>query len=335
MKQKANHYSPLTSKILIALFLSVSLISLVGYISAMEVPEMPKWPDYFQGNLRNGEDREDKGRIKEQIEQWPANENSKSASGCPEGDCDGKEISSSIEEERVPGSEEDVLKADAPTHIATPILNVKAKGSGILGKTDKAEVDHFSEDPITREQEKAIIATGLLTRHAEISESIYLMEQQLKQAQLIIELMEILGPDIPIEISPGKFKNFGDTPAGKRITSEMAIADLRDRADLFDLEMKVIAAGQKIDNALNPQTEIVEFEDDQQTMASETKPVAEYQLREIMGGEGNLQAIFSSDDGIVSLKEGEKLPSGGEIIQITQEFVELNKFGQTVILRIK
>ncbi len=323
MKQKAKPNIPL-----ITLFLIVCLVSLVGYISAREVPEMPKWPDYFQGNFMNNRDQEDK----DQNVNRPASENSKATNGCPKGDCEGKEISSLIEEERIPGFKEDDLEIDAPIHIEISIPE-EAEDPDILNETD--EVDHFSEDPLTREKEKVIITTGLLSRHAEITESIYLMEQQLKQAQLIIELMEILGPNVPVEISPGKFKNFSDTPAGKRIASEMAIAALRGRADLFDLEMKVITAGQKIENALKPQAEIVEFEDNQQAKARETKPLPEPRLREIIGGEGNLQAIFSLDDEIVSLKAGEKLPTGEELIQITQEFVELSKFGQTVILRIK
>lgn len=328
MKQKAKPNIPLITRILITLFLIVCLVSLVGYISAREVPEMPKWPDYFQGNFMNNQDQEDK----DQNVNWPASENSKATNGCPEGDCEGKEISSLIEEERILGYKEDDLEIDAPIHIEISIPE-EAEDPDILNETD--EVDHFSEDPLTREKEKVIITTGLLSRHAEITESIYLMEQQLKQAQLIIELMEILGPKVPIEISPGKFKNFSDTPAGKRIASEMAIAALKGRADLFDLEMKVVTAGQKIENALKLQAEIVEFEDNQQTKARETKPVPEPRLREIIGGEGNLQAIFSLDDEIVSLKEGEKLLTGEELIQITQEFVELSKFGQTVILRIK
>ncbi|MCY3674154.1 MAG: hypothetical protein OXH65_10730 [Paracoccaceae bacterium] len=335
MKQKEKPYIPLTSRILITLFLIVCLVSLVGYISAREVPEMPKWPDYFHGNFLDNQDQEDKDQIKEQNENWLANKNSKATNGCPEGDCETKEIPSLIAEERIQGYKENVLGVDAPIHIETPIPDEEAEEQDILVEADEVEVDHFSEDPLTREQEKVIIATGLLSRHAEITESIYLMEQQLKQAQLIIELMEILGPDVPIEISPGKFKNFSDTPAGKRIASEMAIAALKGRADLFDLEMKVITAGQKIENALKPQAEIVEIEDNQQTKARETKPVPEPRLREIIGGEGNLQAIFSLDDEIVSLKEGEKLPTGEEIIQITQEFVELSKFGQRVILSIK
>ncbi len=331
MKQKAKPYIPLTSRILTTLFLIVCLVSLVGYISAREVPKMPKWPDYFQGNFLNNQNWEDK----DQNENWLTNENRKTTNGCPEGDCEGKEITSLIEEERIQGYKENVLGADDPIHTETPIPDEEVEDQDLLVKADEIEVDHFSEDPLTREKEKVIIATGLLSRHAEITESIYLMEQQLKQAQLIIELMEILGPDVPIEISPGKFKNFSDTPAGKRIASKMAIAALKGRADLFDLEMKVITAGQKIDNALDPQTEIVEFEDNQQTKASETKSVLERRLREIIGGEGNLQAIFSLDDEIVSLKEGEKLPTGEEIIQITQEFVELSKFDQTEFLRIK
>ena len=328
MKQKAKPNIPLTFRILITLFLIVCLVSLVGYISAREVPKMPKWPDYFQGNFLNNQDQEDK----EQNVNWLTNEISKATNDCPEGDCEGKEISSLSEEERILGYKEDGLEIDAPIHIEISIPE-EAEDPEILGETD--EVDHFSEDPLTREKEKVIITTGLLSRNAEITESIYLMEQQLKQAQLIIELMEILGPNVPIEISPGKFKNFSDTPAGKRIASEMAIAALKGRADLFDLEMKVITTGQKIDNALNPQAEIVEIEDNQHTKARETKPVSEHRLREIIGGEGNLQAIFSLGDEIVSLKEGEQLPTGEELIQITQEFVELSKFGQTVILRIK
>ena len=103
MKQKVKSNIPLISQICITLFLIVCLVSLVGYISAREVPEMPKWPDYFQGNYLSNQDWKDKDQIKKQNQNWLVNENSKATNGCPEGDCEGKEIPSLIEGERNPG----------------------------------------------------------------------------------------------------------------------------------------------------------------------------------------------------------------------------------------
>ena len=346
MKQNIFKKIPLSGPILTGMFLIVGLVSLFSYISAKEVTEMPKWPEYFQSGLRLPNHPEGGTISKDQVD----TENASKITLCPDGNCEVNTrpaglVSSSSEwnVETFPASEEPIqTSSDLSSRqqgsqelVATSPSTGAVKG--LVEDSDKSGgmAIPFSEDPITREMENELIATGLLSRHAEITESIFLMEQQLKQAQLIIGLMEILGPDIPIEISPGVFKNFRNTPAGNKIASEMAVETLESRAEIFDLEMKVLTARKKIENAMNPLHSIAEYQAAKELETSDPLPRHEPILREIIGGEGNLQAIFSIGDKIVSFKRGDNLPTGEEVIQITREFVELEQGGQTIMFRIR
>lgn len=334
---------PFSGLILIGIFIVTTLVPLFDYISAKEVTEMPKWPEYFQSGLRVPNDLETGTIINDQDDP----ENATNKSFCPDGNCDGNVKHSDLASSSSQGKIEaipDSLEIFSTTSELTPIQQntliseVPMPSPGTvkdLAKISEGMPIPFSDDPITRERENELIATGLLSRHAEITESIFLMEQQLKQAQLIIGLMEILGPDIPIEISPGVFKSFRNTPAGNKIASEMAVGTLESRAEIFDLEMKVLTAKQKIESAMNPLHGLVDIQAINEIEASNPIPDHEPILREIIGGAGNLRAIFSIGDEIVSLTKGEILPSGAKIIQITQEFVALDKVGQPMMFRIK
>ena len=335
--------------ILIGLFLIMGLVPLFGYISAKETTEMPEWPEYFQSGLRVPDDSVVEMIINEEVETEKENKSSRKSNKCPEGNCNnidilagiapmnaiaGTEVGSEVKAQLPTSQDRPPIQPD-PLELSSSVPPQEVIEDWSREDEDEARLIPFSEDPITREMENELIETGLLSRHAEITESIFLMEQQLKQAQLIIELMEILGPDLPIEISPGQFKNFSNTPAGNKIASELAVEKLKSRAEIFDLEMKVLNARKKIEEAMKPLNGMVEHQVAQQLDVSESIPVQEPKLREIIGGEGNLQAIFSVGEKIISLNQGDKLPSGEVIIQITEEFVELDQVGETKIYRIK
>ena len=326
---------PFLTSLMTGILLMLGLLSLVGYISAKEVTEMPSWPEYFQSGVRTP-------TIQAEEKIHPGQEEGNKTgqtNSCPVGNCDdhvqppGLVTSTPVNNDPSPADQE---LMPIPDNLFSIPQNALPVGEPLpsFGK-DKETVIPFSADPITREMENELIATGLLSRHAEITESIFLMEQQLKQAQLIIGLMEILGPDIPIEISPGEFKNFRDTPAGNKIFSTMAVETLESRAEILDLEMKVLTARKKIENAMNPLQSIVDRLPVKELESSDSMAEPEPKLREIIGGDGNLQAIFAIGDKIVSLTKGGKLPTGGVIIQITPEFVELDQAGQTIIFRIR
>lgn len=71
-----------------------------------------------------------------------------------------------------------------------------------------------AQDPVTEAALQLLGESGLIARQAEISQSMILMERQIRQAELIKQLLEIYGPDAPIEVAPGEFRSFADTPAG-------------------------------------------------------------------------------------------------------------------------
>ena len=69
-------------------------------------------------------------------------------------------------------------------------------------------------DPITNEQIELLKESGLIEKQSKLSEGLLLMDRQLRQAQLVEQLLGVLGPDAEIEVTPGEFKSFANTPAG-------------------------------------------------------------------------------------------------------------------------
>ena len=184
------------------------------------------------------------------------------------------------------------------------------------------------EDPITLMQQRLLEATGLLARQSEISESIILMEQQLKQAELITKLMAILGPDIPIEVLPGEFRNYGSTPAGQRISAEIAVRKAQDQAQLIRMQMELVLAEAELRRASNTAvyaTPPVPAAESPPEPVPESGPVAPIALvvHEISGQGGDLEAVVEWDGERRRVRAGSIMRDGAEIIAIDAEGVEI------------
>ena len=71
-------------------------------------------------------------------------------------------------------------------------------------------------DPITQAATKLLDETGVLDRQRRLSEAIVLMDQRLRFNSKLEEVLVALGPDAEIEVAPGIFRSYADTPAGMR-----------------------------------------------------------------------------------------------------------------------
>ena len=188
-------------------------------------------------------------------------------------------------------------------------------------------------DPVTEWKAALLEESGLLARQSEISESILLMERQVKQAELIARLMEINGPDAAIEIAPGKFKVFRDTPAGRRIAAEMAENGLDSQKRALELQVEIRRKRAELEDAAvsspaPPRRAAVSAQAEQLVRSV---PPPEPVLEEVFGTQGRLVAIFRVGDTRLSVREGGVLPGGALVVSISENsaMVERNGIART------
>ena len=74
---------------------------------------------------------------------------------------------------------------------------------------------------ITNAATELLDESGVLARQSRLGEGVLLLDRQLRHAEAIEKLIEVLGPDALIEVAPGEFLRFSDTPAGMRARLEM------------------------------------------------------------------------------------------------------------------
>jgi hypothetical protein len=152
-------------------------------------------------------------------------------------------------------------------------------------------------DPITNAQIELLKESGLIDKQSRLSEGLLLMQRQLRQAELVGQLLAVLGPDAQIEVTPGEFRSFADTPAGL----QQRIAYLQLQADLQAAKLAVGV--------------------EQETPTS---------IREIYGKSDDLVAVITSNGRAATVATGDQLEDGTEILSISPERVELQKSDGTV-----
>ena len=205
-------------------------------------------------------------------------------------------------------------------------------GAGQESAVDARTAVGFGEperDPVTEWKAALLEESGLLARQSEISESILLMERQVKQAELIARLMEINGPDAAIEIAPGRFKVFRDTPAGRRIAAEMAENGLDSQKRMLELQVEIKRKRAELEDAVvskpvPPRQEAAAAEEEQVLhLRSAPEPV----LEEIFGTQGRLAAIFRVGGMRVSVIEGDVLPGGALVVAVSENSARIERNG--------
>ena len=145
-------------------------------------------------------------------------------------------------------------------------------------------------DPITNEQIELLKESGLIDKQSRLSEGLLLMDRQLRQAELVEQLLTVLGPDAEIEVTPGEFKSFADTPAG-----------LKQRIDYLKLQADLQAAKLAMGVGQETGTEITE----------------------IYGKSDDLVAVITLDGRETAVVAGDRLADGSVVLSITTEKVEL------------
>ena len=184
-------------------------------------------------------------------------------------------------------------------------------------------------DPVTEWKAALLEESGLLARQSEISESILLMERQVKQAELIARLMEINGPDAAIEIAPGKFKVFRHTPVGRRIAAEMAENGLDSQKRSLELQVEIKRKRAELEDAAvlssaPPRREAVSAQAEQLVRSV---PPPEPVLEEVFGTQDRLVAIFRVGETRLSVSEGDVLPSGAQVVSISENSAMIERNG--------
>ena len=212
-------------------------------------------------------------------------------------------------------------------------IRLEARGGGqVPAAVDASATVGFEEpehDPITEWKAVLLEESGLLARQSEISESILLMERQVKQAELIARLMEINGPDAAIEIAPGKFKVFRDTPAGRRIAAEMAENGLDSQKRALELQVEIKRKRAELEDAAasNPTLPRRAAVSAQAEQLVRSIPPPEPVLEEVFGTQGRLVAIFRVGDTRLSASEGDVLPGGAQVVSISENSAMIERNG--------
>ncbi|MCA3487754.1 MAG: hypothetical protein IOD05_08580 [Rhodobacter sp.] len=160
-----------------------------------------------------------------------------------------------------------------------------------------AQAAQPTTDPITNEQIELLKESGLIDKQSRLSEGLLLMERQLQQAELVGQLLAVLGPDAQIEVTPGEFRSFADTPAG-----------MRQQIEYLKLQSELLAA--KGETGVS-----------QETRSS---------ILEIYGKSDDLVAVISVNGRSTPVETGDQLEDGSEVLSISAEMVELQRPDGTV-----
>ncbi|MCA3455769.1 MAG: hypothetical protein IOC92_08560 [Rhodobacter sp.] len=160
-----------------------------------------------------------------------------------------------------------------------------------------AQAAQPTTDPITNEQIELLKESGLIDKQSRLSEGLLLMERQLQQAELVGQLLAVLGPDAQIEVTPGEFRSFADTPEG-----------MRQQIEYLKLQSELLAA--KGETGVS-----------QETRSS---------ILEIYGKSDDLVAVISVNGRSTPIETGDQLEDGSEVLSISAEMVELQRPDGTV-----
>ena len=200
--------------------------------------------------------------------------------------------------------------------------------------TVRAEAASVHADPVTESKIRILADSGLLARQSEISESIIIMERQIRQAELLNKLMALKGPEAPIEVAPGRFETFAGTPAGRRLAHEIEEGEINARIRMLELRLKEAelqaALARPVRNtraeAMAPPPEAVRV--------SALPTPAEYSVLEILGRNGSYSAVVDVGGRGLMVEEGAVLPDGSEVSLVDPDGIAIIRDGNIVELRI-
>lgn len=205
--------------------------------------------------------------------------------------------------------------------------------------------ERVTPDIVTDETIDILQRDGLIAEMAEINEGLLLMDRRLRQAQLISQVMSVFGPDAPIEVAPGRFVDYSDTPEGKRQRIDMIDLELR----LMEREAELAAAlaAQEDDGGgdvagMSPDALLALLPAPDAPQPQDVDPpepeavvdmaegangsgfvIREDDLREISGAGGEYMARLAVDTGTMVLRKGDELPNGQIVADVTMNSLVL------------
>jgi len=202
--------------------------------------------------------------------------------------------------------------------------------------------DPMIQDPITLEATGLLDESGLLARQSRLGEGILILDRQLRHAEAIERLIQVLGPDAMIEVAPGEFMRFADTPAGMRARIEMG--RLQKELDQMSAPSPAAAQAQparsdgselieRIDRRLS-ELEGQRSEPDQDRTSEpegEARPIS---VREIFGTGSDLSAILQYGPDRIRVRTGDALVGGVRIVSVERDGVLIIRRGQELRLHL-
>jgi len=206
-----------------------------------------------------------------------------------------------------------------------------------------AQVYAQAQDPVTTTAAELLDESGLIARQSRLGEGVLILERQLRHAETVEKLVRLLGPDAMIEVAPGEFLKFADTPAGMRARVEM----LRLEEEIRKLaEPPVVPATAQparsdgselldlIDRRITELTEGTGTGTGTGEEGSESEDAPHIFVREIFGSGADLSAILQYGTDRVRVHTGDALPGQVRILSIEPDGVLLTRRGQEIRLAI-
>jgi type IV pilus biogenesis protein PilP len=225
-----------------------------------------------------------------------------------------------------------------PADIAADPVNAGPDDGNPEDVATPSQAERMTPDIVTDETIGLLRRDGLIARQAELNEGLVLMDRRLRQAQIVGQVMRVFGPDEPIEVAPGRFVDFSDTPEG-----------MRQRIEMINLQLRLMESERELAEALNPEPEAVDavqelspadlidmmparldpVVDDPAEQANDVPPVpsepaiSDRDLTEITGANGSYTARITLQNRSVVVQKGDSLPTGQLVADVTMTTVVL------------
>ena len=199
-------------------------------------------------------------------------------------------------------------------------------------------------DAVTNERIQQFAVGGLIERQAALSEGLLLMDRQLRQMQLVEQILAAYGPEAQVEIAPGEFRGFRDTPAGMR--QEIAHIDLQlqlaeKRAELDQMRGQSTQDGMvmaDLGRLMEAAGAAAQSQDGTDTLAQLTAPetanpaglsqsatlpeavaLGTLVIEEIYGQLGALKAVVMVAGTRTTVRNNDNLPTGHRVISVGRD----------------
>jgi hypothetical protein len=187
--------------------------------------------------------------------------------------------------------------------------------------------DQKIQDPITFEATELLDESGLLARQSRLGEGILILDRQLRHAEAIERLIQVLGPDALIEVSPGEFMRFLQKELDQMSAQPVAAAQAQPaRSDGSELIDQIDQRLTEIEGERSYSKQEIEAD-------TEGEP-RQISVREIFGTGSDLSAILQYGPDRVRIRTGDSLLGGVQIVSVERDSVLIVRRGQELRLQL-